>query len=282
MKRIGLVVKNDDRAKSVAADLKVWLEAHGLEVFQDEPRTIAPEHCESANGDGGLMPKTDLVVVLGGDGTLLYAARTVGRNGVPMLGVNMGGLGFLTEIGLENLRPTIEQVLAGAYTAEARMMLSVEVIRPDSEPIRHTVLNDAVINKGALARILRLKVKVGEFNLGEYRADGLIIATPTGSTAYNLAAGGPIIHPVHETIVLTPICPFTLSNRPLILPVNSVIEIRLGSGDADVLLTSDGQVSCPLHPNDVVIIRRSKDSIFLIKNPYKNYFDILRTKLGWG
>ncbi|MEW6263131.1 MAG: NAD(+)/NADH kinase [Thermodesulfobacteriota bacterium] len=278
MKNIILVVKNDPRAVAAAEDLRQWLQQRGLEVHVDRPLAVWSR--------GPVQPPdfgpVDLIVVLGGDGTLLYAARTFGVTGVPLLGVNMGGLGFLTEVSLVNLRPALEQVLAGSYQAESRMTLSAEVIRDGEVITSHTVLNDAVINKGALARILDLTVKVDGADLTTYRADGLIISTPTGSTAYNLAAGGPIVHPTQELIILTPICPFTLSNRPLILPRVAVIEIAIDPQASDVLLTSDGQVSCPLSPEDRITVRRSRNQIVLIKNPYKSYFEILRTKLGWG
>lgn len=282
MKKIALVVKNDERAAEAADNLRKWLDDHHLEVTLFKPRassTTADEYIEPSFDS---PPDFDLAVVLGGDGTLLYAARTLGRTGIPLLGVNLGGLGFLTEISLENVYKTLEQVLAGNYKVESRMMLEVLVKRDNRTVAEQTVLNDAVINKGALARIVDLKVSVDETNIISYRADGLIISTPTGSTAYNLSAGGPIVLPVHNTIILTPICPFTLGNRPLILPESAVIEISMDKAAADVMLTSDGQVSFALEPEDAILIRKSESSISLIKNPYKSYFDILRTKLGWG
>ncbi len=282
MNKIALVVKRDDRAAAVGKELEAWLTRRGLKVWIEEARIIQADLACPTESNGIPNEGIDLAVVLGGDGTLLYAARIMMRHNAPLLGVNLGGLGFLTEISLDSLYPTLEQVLTGNFTAENRMMIGVEVWRGDRLVTCHTVLNDAVINKGALARILNLKVKVGDTNLTAYRADGLIIATPTGSTAYNLSAGGPIVFPAHETIILTPICPFTLSNRPLILPENMVIEVDVDPEASDVILTSDGQVSCPLEPGDRVVAKRSPNRIQLIKNPYKNYFEILRTKLGWG
>ncbi|MBF0529762.1 MAG: NAD(+)/NADH kinase [Deltaproteobacteria bacterium] len=278
-KQIVIVVKNDDRARAEAEDLRNWLEQLGLAVLVDRPRVSG---CGYEREEKPAQPPVALIVVLGGDGTLLYAARTFAFTGAPLLGVNMGGLGFLTELNRESLRPALEQVLAGNYQIENRMMLDVEIRGPNDTLTTTTVLNDAVINKGVLARIIELSVKVDHWNLTSYRADGLIIATPTGSTAYNLAAGGPIVHPAHESILLTPICPFTLSNRPLILPKNSVIEIRLGADADDVYLTSDGQVSCPLTPKNLITVRKSESGVRLIKNLQQNYFHILRTKLGWG
>lgn len=283
MKKIGLVVKQaQPEAMAVAQDLRSWLIQRGMEVFIGEAQVIQTSAPGEAKASAAIPPDMDLVVVLGGDGTLLYAARALGRNGVPLLGINMGGLGFLTETSLVNLHPTMERVLSGNYTAEARMMLSVVVNRAGRTVARETVLNDAVIHKEALARILDLKVKINDMDLTSYRADGLIISSPTGSTAYNLSAGGPIVHPAQETIILTPICPFTLSNRPLILPETVIVEVEVDPRATDVILTADGQVSYALEPGDKVVISRSPNDILLIANLDKNYFEIIRTKLGWG
>ena len=282
MKNIAVVVKKDPRAEAVAMELTGWLEHKGLQVRIHEPNSVLESDLTALSASKPSGEEVDLVVVLGGDGTLLYAARTFGQSKAPLLGVNLGGLGFLTEISLDNLYPTLEKVLQGCYHAVDRMMLSAKVMRGGRLLTGHTVLNDAVINKGALARILELEVKVDGRELSSYRADGLIIATPTGSTAYNLSAGGPIVHPAHETIILTPICPFTLSNRPLILPASVVIEVQVDPQASDVILTSDGQVSCALEPGDVLVVEKSPSSISVINNPYKDYFAILRTKLGWG
>jgi len=265
-----------------AEDLKAWLNKRGLEVHIDEVEvTINSDSCP-IELPSPIPDDVDLIVVLGGDGTLLYAARAVSKSGAPLLGVNLGGLGFLTEIGLMDLYPTMEKVLAGDFTAEARMMLEVSVERSGRSIAEYTVLNDAVINKAALARILDLKVKIDGKPLTAYRADGLIISTPTGSTAYNLSAGGPIVYPAHESILLTPICPFTLSNRPLILPETAKIQVEVDPKASDMLLTADGQAFCSLEPGDTVIAKRARNRISLIKNPYKDYFEILKTKLGWG
>jgi NAD+ kinase len=224
----------------------------------------------------------DLVVVLGGDGTLLKAARFYGDQGAPVLGVNLGGLGFLTEIAREEFLPLFEKILAGDFQTEPRMMLAAEIIRQGEARPSTPFLNDAVINKGALARIIDLETSINNQFLTSYRGDGLIVATPTGSTAYNLAAGGPILHPALETIIITPICPFALTNRPIIVQDNVVIDIRLGSKARDVWLTFDGQVGYPLEGGDVVRVKKKTGSLRLIKSPFKNYFEILRTKLKWG
>lgn len=280
MKHVLLVVKRDERARGEAERLKAWLAEQGMTVRVDQAKLPLSKQGDMAPSPA--MGDLDLVVVLGGDGTLLHAARTHGFHGAPLLGVNMGVMGFLTEISLENLYPTMERVLAGQFETESRMMLTAEVYRRGQRFVTHQVLNDAVINKGALARILNLPVKVDGLALTTFRADGLIIATPTGSTAYNLSAGGPIVHPRHETIILAPICPFTLTNRPLILPHEVVIEAEVDPEASDVILTSDGQVWCELEPADRLVVRRSPNRITLVKNPYKDYFDVLRTKLGWG
>jgi NAD+ kinase len=276
VKHIRLVVKENDYARSEAASIKTWLEAEkGFTVHWEDRDPPMEDHPS---------PETsDLVVVLGGDGTLLKAVRLYGGPGVSILGVNLGGLGFLTEISLDEFRPIFEGVLAGDYQTETRMVLTAHIIREGKS--HHPVtpfLNDMVINKGALARIIDLETSIDGQFLTSYRGDGLIVATPTGSTAYNLAAGGPILHPLLETIVLTPICPFTLTNRPIIVQDNAVIDIRLGSKAKEVWLTFDGQVGYPLQQGDVVRVQKAENPIRLIKTPFKNYFEILRTKLKWG
>jgi NAD+ kinase len=222
-------------------------------------------------------------VVLGGDGTLLGAARQVGRYGAPILGVNLGGLGFLTCIPLEKLYPVVETMVSGELQVESRMMLETKVLRDESEVIRFQVLNDVVINKSTLARIIDLDVSINGVFVTTFRADGLIISTPTGSTAYNLSAGGPILYPTIETFVLTPICPFTLTNRPIIVPDSAIVGIEMGrESEGTVVLTFDGQVGFDLHHGDKVNIYKSKEKINLFKPPGQDHFRILRTKLMWG
>jgi NAD+ kinase len=282
MKNIGLVVKKTEEARTAARNLSAWLTARGLSVFMDEPE-LTRNHAGCPDDERGRIPAdVDLVVVFGGDGTLLYAARTTRHTGAPLLGVNLGGLGFLAEIGPKDLYPTLEKILAGDFRIENRMMLSVSVERRGQTVGTYTVLNDAVINKGALARILNLRVRIDGREATAYRGDGLIISTPTGSTAYNLAAGGPIVHPAQETILLTPICPFTLNNRPLILPVSMEIQIEVDPEATRTILTADGQTYCDLEPGDIIRIVRADTRVAIIKSPYKDYFEILRTKLGWG
>ncbi len=226
----------------------------------------------------------DMLIVLGGDGTLLSAARHVAdaHTDVPIFGVNLGSLGFMAEVSLDELYGNLEKAMAGKLETEDRMMLSASVIREGRRLARYRVLNDAVINKGALARMMELKISVSDGHLTTLRADGLIVATPTGSTAYSLSAGGPIIHPTVHCFVVTPICPHTLSNRPIALPDTVVVEVCLTSPSEDVSITLDGQIGFPLVQHDVVEIKKSRFKMKLIKHPVKSYYEILRTKLKWG
>lgn len=226
--------------------------------------------------------EADAIVVLGGDGTLLSVARQVEDRQIPIVGVNLGGLGFLTEISRERCFEDLENVLSGAYEIEERMRLRVGIQRQGHEVFSQTVLNDAVINKGALARIVDLYTHIDDCYLTHYRADGLIVATPTGSTAYNLSAGGPIVYPTALAMILTPICPFTLTNRPIILPASAVIRVDLDEKAQDVTLTCDGQVGHRLAPKDKIFIAMSPHPLKLIKPRSTDYFEILRTKLKWG
>jgi len=224
---------------------------------------------------------TDLIVVLGGDGTLLSVTR--GELGsTPILGINLGTLGFLTEYPVNRLFPMLHMVLDGTAGIELRERLEVEVDSPGKTRILRRALNDVVINKSALARMILLSVHVdGEF-LSRFRADGLIIATPTGSTAYNLSAGGPIIYPTLQVVLVTPICPHSLTNRPIALPLASEIEIRLESRSEEVYLTLDGQEGFPLSPRDLLRIRRCPEPVRLLTDPGRSYFHILHRKLKWG
>jgi len=272
---IGIIYKhNFEPAKVAALELENWLRDKGAAVFSEEVST---------KEKGGGWNNVDWVVVLGGDGTLLGAARKVGKYGVPILGVNIGGLGFLTEIPLKRLYPAIEMMLKGQLEVESRLMLETKVQRKGKEIFLFLVLNDVVINKGALSRIIDLDVYINDQFLTTFRADGLIISTPTGSTAYNLAAGGPILYPTMANFILTPICPFTLTNRPIILPDSDNIYIMMGKeSDEKVKLTFDGQVGFDFFYGDKVMIHKSKERIRLVKSPDQTYFEILRTKLMWG
>jgi len=208
--------------------------------------------------------------------------RAMAGENVPILGVNLGGLGFLTEITLEELYPVLGQILAGKMETEKRMKLSANVLRRGERVGEYSVLNDVVINKSVLARIINLRTNINSAYVTTYRGDGVIISTPTGSTAYSLAAGGPIVYPSMDSILITPICPHTLTNRPLLIPDRDTVEITLESEEGDVRLTLDGQIGCDLHPFDQVVVTKAKDYVFFIKSPFKDYFQILRTKFKWG
>ena len=262
--------------------LAAWLEARGKKVFIDS-ETAAALNTRGYEPDE-IPALVEMIIVLGGDGTLLSAARLVAdaHTDVPIFGVNLGSLGFMAEVSLDELYGNLEKAIAGKLGTEDRIMLTASVLRGGKRIAQYRVLNDAVINKGALARMMELRVSVNDRHLTTLRADGLIVATPTGSTAYSLSAGGPIIHPTIHCFVLTPICPHTLSNRPIALPDSVVVTVCLTSPSEDVSLTLDGQIGFPLQPNDVVTIKKSQFRMKLIKHPTKSYYEILRTKLKWG
>jgi NAD+ kinase len=225
----------------------------------------------------------DLLITFGGDGTLLSIARHAPEH-VPIVGVNMGTLGFLTEIRLEEFPDVLNRVLAGDFDVEPRVTFTVSVSGPDRDPSRRwRVLNDCAINKSAVARIIDMRVSVAGAFVSTFRGDGLIVSTPTGSTAYNLSAGGPIIYPTMFAVVITPICPHMLTNRPLVLPDELDIDIGVTTPDAkDVYLTLDGQEGFEISDRDRVCVRKSEERVLLVQSPDKNYFDVLRNKLKWG
>ncbi len=283
MKRIGIVAKTDrEEARTVVPRLLQWCAARGIQAVLDkETASLCPEVSVATARKPELPGQVDLLLVLGGDGTLLSVARLVGDLGVPILGVNLGGLGFLTALTAEELFPALEAHLNGELVIEERMMLGAVVSRHGERLSDYVALNDVVITKSAMSRIIRLEVAVdGQFATG-YRADGLIISTPTGSTAYCLSAGGPIVFPTMDAVVLTPICSHTLTNRPIVLPATQSIEVTLLT-DQDVMLTLDGQVGFALKQADVVEVRRAAARIRLLRFPQKHFFSVLRTKLKWG
>jgi len=280
---VGIIYKHDFApAKEQALKLDQWLKERGITVFSEEMGARAAMN--ACYEEPSFVPReVQFVVVLGGGGTFHGAARRVARYGVPILGVNLGGLGFLTEIPLKNLYPAVELMLEGRLEMETRLMLETVVVRQGTETCRFLVLNDVVINKGALARIIDLDVFINDQFLTTFRADGLIISTPTGSTAYNLSAGGPILYPTMASFILTPICPFTLTNRPILLPESHVVSITLSKrGEERVSLTFDGQVGFDLFQGDKVLIQKAEEKLRLIKSPDQSYFEILREKLMWG
>jgi NAD+ kinase len=278
---IGLCLKQaQPKAAGVVRGLEKWLAARGLEVRVDE------EAAEWIGGPGesreALAARVDLVVVLGGDGTLLSVSRAVGTRAVPVLGVNLGTLGYLTEIALDEIFAVMECVLAGDVRVERRMRLDVRALRGGEDVARYLALNDAVISGAALARMIDLEVGMGGLPVTTVHADGLIVATPTGSTAYSLSAGGPILLPEVAAMILTPICPHTLTQRPLVLPDSSEVEITVRFRGEGVQLTSDGQESVALREGDSVRVRRSEHPLLLVCSPFRTRFEILREKLRWG
>jgi len=282
MKSIGIIAKkNKPEAVEVTRRLLPWLEERNIEVFLDHD--IASQVMPARGVEKTEIPsRVEMVVVLGGDGTLLTVARLPGIENIPILGVNLGAMGFLTEIPLEELYPTLEKILKGNYEKDRRMTLQAVVRREGKTIASYAVLNDVVINKGALARIIDLEININGRYLTTFKADGLILCTPTGSTGYSLSAGGPIIHPSLNCICLTPICSHTLTNRPLILPDMVGIDVLIKSRHEDVFLTLDGQEGLSLKPDDTVSVRKSPNYITLVKSPYRNYFEVLKTKLKWG
>lgn len=280
MKKIGLVVKSDAKANEKAQELERWLRSKKIEIV----RKKAVESGQENDSNRPSPPPSDMecIFVLGGDGTFLSAVRWIGDQDIPILGIKFGQVGFLAEIAEEDLYPAAEKVLKGDFILRTRMRLVVKVIRGQKTRARETVLNDVVINRGALARLAHIETRIDDHYLTTYSADGLIVATPTGSTAYSLAAGGPVIHPGVPSIILTPICPFTLTNRPLIVPQSAYIKIRLTKGSSDIVLTFDGQKGLEINDQDEIHIKKGPHPVHLITLPERQYFDILKNKLKWS
>jgi len=279
--RVGVVLKtSSNEAAELGRQLLVELERLKIEPVLDR---VSGEVLGAGNGceRSELTSNSDLVVVLGGDGTLLSVTRGP-IQGTPILGINMGTLGFLTEHPAEQLFPMLHAAIEGRATLERRERLEVTVNTPGSDANTHSVLNDVVINRSALARMLVLSMHVDDKFVSRFKADGLIVATPTGSTAYNLSAGGPILYPTLDVLMVTPICPHTLTNRPIALSLDSVVDIRLESLSEEVFLTLDGQQGFPLTTRDLVRIRKSSDPVYLITEPSRSYFQVLHRKLKWG
>jgi NAD+ kinase len=271
-----------DTIPSVVPPLIKWLRERKIETFVDRETLECVDPHAPALTREQMSEKIELLIVLGGDGTLLSAARALGGDRVPILAVNLGGLGFLTSVTLDELYPLLENVLAGNYAVSNRMMLDAEVLRNAKPAERQCALNDAVANKGAIARMLDFDVYVDRNHVGRYRADGIIVATPTGSTAYSLAAGGPIIDPAVDAFVITPICPHMLTNRPLVIPDKATIELDFAPAEEPVYLTLDGQIGFQLKANDRIRITKSQNRVVLVRPPLKTYFEVLRSKLRWG
>jgi NAD+ kinase len=278
IRTVGLVVKRDrPRAVRLARRMIAWLRRRGVRVLVDG---VTPVPGAPARPKDDLAREAELIVVLGGDGTLLSIARRT-RVRVPILGVNLGELGFLTEVVEDEAMPVLARVVAGRYELDRRMTLAARLVRGRRVLGRFRALNDVVITNGALARIVQFTVTVDGLPFNTYRADGMIVATPTGSTAYSLSAGGPIVEPTVQVIVLSPISPHTLSNRPVVLRPNATVRMTLGPREEDVLLTVDGQEGVPLAAGDVIEVRRGAP-VSLVRSPHRTYYDVLRSKLGWG
>src|SRR6202171_5989432 len=267
---------------AVAPSLLEWFAARGIRTLYDtETAGVLPDASHGLTRVE-VAEQSQLLLVLGGDGTLLAAARVAAPLGIPILPINMGSLGFLTSFKLEEMYPSLEQVLAGRFSCSERVMLDVELHR-DAEVIeRQSVANEAVINKGALARMIDLQLTIDADFVCRYRADGLIVATPTGSTAYSLSAGGPIVHPAVAFWINTHVCPHTLTDRPVVVRDSSFVEVHLSGDTASVFLTLDGQTGIPMQAADVVCMRRAAERLKLIQPAQKSYFEILRNKLKWG
>jgi NAD+ kinase len=289
IQRVGLVAKSHlDAAAVVLAELARWLRERDVKpVFEADTAALASLGADVETTSRDDLPKScDLLVVLGGDGTLIGMAGRIALSGasIPILGVNFGSLGFLTEITLPELYPSLESVLAGTALIDQRMMLRGRTLRAGQVFADRFVLNDAVITKGALSRIIDLAVSVDGHPVMRVRADGLIVASPTGSSAYNLAAGGPIVHPAVDALLLTPIAPHMLTNRPVVVPGESEVRVEpIMDGSHDkVFVTFDGQWGHPVQSGDVVVIRRADRPLRLVRAPTRTYFDVLRQKLKWG
>ena len=288
MSTIGVVARPDPagRAEPAVRELVAWLRQRKVAAVVEERTAglLDPATLDGLSVAPGreMAAGADAVVVLGGDGTLLSASHHVEKP-IPVLGVNFGSLGFLTEITMPELFPALEGVLRGDYRFEERRMLRARVVREDEPEVVGDVLNDVVITKAALSRIIELEVTVDGLFVSSFRADGLIVSSPTGSTAYNLAAGGPILHPGLAAMVLTPICPHMLSNRPLVIGDESLVEVRLrGAREGEVHITFDGQRGFPLDRADVVTVTCSPRTLRLVKAPDRDYYEVLRSKLKWG
>jgi NAD+ kinase len=281
MKNIAIFAKvHDPRCQDVALQLIAWLRGRGQSPLVEAHLARHIDFREAVISD--IPDNTDLVVVLGGDGTLISVARLIGEREVPILGVNLGSLGFLTEITLDELCSSVDRYLSGDYRISERMMLHVAVVRNGLVIEEKRVLNDVVINKGALARIIDLETTINGNYLTTYKGDGLIISTPTGSTGYSLSANGPILYPELECFAITPICPHTLTNRPIVVASDSLITIGLKCINEDVFLTLDGQVGVELKCGDEIRIAKAEKRTRLIISSSRDYFEILRTKLKWG
>jgi NAD+ kinase len=288
MRRIGVVVKpNQPEALKTVCRLVEWLDARGIQLVSVPELNHARVEAETGCAveiveQERLAASVDLIVVLGGDGTMIATSRMMGDYDVPVLGINYGTLGYLAEFRTEEMFPALEAILAGDYRVDTRVRLAVDLYHGDEIVMHSRALNDVVINKSALARIIEIEARMNDQLISGFRADGLIVSTPTGSTAYNLSAGGPVVYPSMNALIITPICPFTLSDRPIVVPDDALIELRLRTPNEEVVLTLDGQVGRPIGVDDRVLIRKSLTTFKIVQPKNRNYFEVLREKLRWG
>jgi NAD+ kinase len=288
IRRVGVTVKpQQPEALETICRLIEWLDERGIKLIGtpnlDRERIQQETGCVMfVEEPERLAASCDLIVVLGGDGTMIATSRMMGDYDVPVLGINYGTLGYLAEFRVEEMFPALESILVGDYRIDTRVRLSVDLVQGEEILMHNRVLNDVVINKSALARIIELEAHMNGQLISAFRADGLIISTPTGSTAYNLSAGGPVVYPSMNALVITPICPFTLSDRPIVVPDDAVVELRLRTQKEDVVLTLDGQIGRPILPEQRVLIRKSLTPFKIVQPKNRNYFEVLREKLRWG
>lgn len=281
---VGLILKPNDSNVIQALDSVIGvLENNEITVCIDHPLDSDPLRALTVCAVSKMVHQCDLVIVIGGDGTLLYAAREVAGSNVPILGVNLGRLGFLVDVSPNEIKLRLQEYLQGDYLAEPRFLLQTTISKHSQFNKPMLALNDVVLHKWELARMIEFSAYIDGNPINAYRADGLVIATPTGSTAYSLSAGGPIVHPSLDAITLVPICPHTLNNRPLVVAAKSEIRLTIKPEDiANSMITLDGQMRVPLEPGTEVIVRRYQHPIHLIHPKNYDYFDILRAKLSWG
>ena len=280
--KIGIIGKtNLQQTFDLTQDLCGWLADKGVEVYLEEDLAKKIKNQKSAT-QKEIAELADIILVFGGDGTFLGVARIACKHGTPILGINLGGLGFLTEVTVDEIHAMAERIISGDYEIEKRKMLQASIRRGEETIDSYDVLNDVVINKGAVARVIDLSIYIDGSHVTTYKADGIILSTPTGSTAYNLSAGGPIVHPGLRVIIITPICPHTLTNRPLIVPSDMKVEIKVSTHEPDTYLTLDGQIGVRLNSGDFVEVHKSESSVKLVKSPFRDFFTILKTKLMWG
>ncbi len=283
LKKIGVFVGPEKpEALDVVCELRKWCGLREIELGAAGEMAAKSGCAALPETNGELAEDLDLLVVLGGDGTMLAAARLIGARQIPVLGINFGWLGYLTEFTLEELHLALEGVFDGSLSIDQRMMLDVKLLRDGEYVADNRALNDAVVNKGAFARMIEMECYIDDKFVNGFRADGMIIATPTGSTAYSLSAGGPIVHPRMSAIILTPICPHMLSNRPVVVPGESVVELVFKRISEGLMLTIDGQIGHNVQIDDRIVIDRSLTTFDLMRPPNRNYFEVLRTKLKWG